>query len=106
MKTTASFADTENRVYDWANKVGIIKHGTIVGQLKKLYEEVDELRDAHISNNKAEIRDALADCMIVLCMISFMTGNDLRQCFFDAANEVTKRKGHMKADGIFYKDVL
>lgn len=104
MKTTASFADTEGRIYDWANKVGIIQHGTIEGQLKKLYEEVDEFRDAHRIGDQAEMRDAIGDIMIVISMISAMTGHDLRQCYFEAANVVTKRKGVMKADGIFYKD--
>jgi NTP pyrophosphatase (non-canonical NTP hydrolase) len=101
---TQSFAQTEFEVTQWANKVGITQHGTVEGQIKKLYEEVDELRDAWVDSNREELRDAIGDCLVVLVMISLLTDNDLRQCFHEAAQIVTKRKGQMKADGIFYKD--
>ena len=101
---TQSFSATEFAVTQWADKVGITKHGKLEGQLKKLYEECDELRDAIRTNNTAEIRDALGDCMIVLTMISLLTDNDLRQCYYEASEVVTKRKGHMTPDGIFVKE--
>jgi hypothetical protein len=42
--------------------------------------------------------------MIVLTMISLLTDNDLRQCYYEAAQIVTKRKGHMTDDGLFVKE--
>jgi NTP pyrophosphatase (non-canonical NTP hydrolase) len=105
MKETASFAMSEFAVTQWADKVGILKYGTVEGQIKKLYEEVDELRDAWIDSNRTELRDALADVMIVLVMISLLTDNDLRQCFHEGAQVVTKRKGKMTPEGIFVKNV-
>lgn len=101
---TQSFAMTEFEVTKWAEKVGILKHGKLEGQIKKLYEECDELRDAIRNNDNAEIRDALGDCMIVLTMISLLTDNDLRQCYYEASQIVTKRKGHMTPEGIFVKE--
>lgn len=105
MKDTASFAMTEFDVTQWADKVGITKHGTVEGQIRKLYEEVDELRDAWLANNNAEVRDALGDILVVLVMVSLLTDNDLRQCFYEAAQVVTKRTGHMTPEGIFVKNV-
>ena len=105
MKETASFAATEFAVTQWADKVGILKYGTVEGQIKKLYEEVDELRDAWIDSNRKELRDAIGDCMIVLEVIGLLTDNDVRQCFFEAAQVVTKRTGHMTPEGIFVKNV-
>lgn len=101
---TQSFAQSEFAVTQWADKVGITKYGTVEGQLKKLYEEVDELRDAYRKANKEELRDAIGDCMVVLVMIGLLTDNDVRQCFFEAANVVTKRKGKMNEEGIFVKE--
>lgn len=105
MKETASFAMTEFSVTQWADKVGITKYGTVEGQLKKLYEEVDELRDAYRKADKQELRDAIGDCMVVLVMIGLLTDNDVRQCFHEAAQIVTKRTGHMTPEGIFVKNV-
>jgi NTP pyrophosphatase (non-canonical NTP hydrolase) len=101
---TQSFAATEFAVTRWADKVGITKHGKLEGQLKKLYEEVDELRDAIVAKDNTEMRDAIGDIMIVLTMISLLTDNDLRQCYYEAGQIVTKRKGHMTDDGIFVKE--
>jgi NTP pyrophosphatase (non-canonical NTP hydrolase) len=98
MKETASFAMTEFKVTQWADKVGITKYGTVEGLLK-------ELRDAYRKADKKEIRDAIGDCMVVLVMIGLLTDNDVRQCFFEAAEIVTKRTGHMTPEGIFVKDV-
>jgi NTP pyrophosphatase (non-canonical NTP hydrolase) len=100
---TQSFAATEFNITRWADKVGITKYGKLEGQLKKLYEEVDELRDAILANDNAEIRDAIGDIMIVLTMVSLLTDNDLRQCYYEASQIVTKRTGHMTPDGIFVK---
>jgi hypothetical protein len=50
------------------------------------------------------MRDAIGDIMIVLTMISLLTDNDLRQCYYEAGQIVTKRKGHMTDDGIFVKE--
>lgn len=103
-KETQSYAMTEFEVTQWADRVGITKYGTVEGQIKKLYEEVDELRDAWVDSNREELRDAIGDVMVVLVMIGLLTDNDLRQCFHEAAQIVTKRKGEMRADGIFYKE--
>ncbi len=103
-KTTASFADTEFRVMQWMDKVGILKHGTVEGQLIKLVEECKELVDAHGANNRDEIEDAIGDIMIVLVAIGALTDLDVRQCFFKAAEIVTKREGEMRSDGVFYKN--
>ena len=104
-KETQSYAMTEFEVTQWADRVGITKYGTVEGQLKKLYEEVDEVRDAIKSGDMAEFRDGIGDVVTVLVMLCLLKDVDLRQCFYEAANVVTKRKGEMKADGIFYKAI-
>jgi NTP pyrophosphatase (non-canonical NTP hydrolase) len=104
MKETQSYAMTEFEVTQWANAVGITKYGTLKGQLAKLREECDELEAAIEANDRAETRDAIGDIQIVMTMIGLLTDNDPRQCFFESAKIVTKRKGVMNEQGIFVKE--
>ena len=104
MKETQSYAMTEFEVTQWATAVGITKYGTLKGQLAKLREECDELEAAIEANDRAETRDAIGDIQIVMTMIGLLTDNDPRQCFFESAKVVTKRKGVMNDQGIFVKE--
>lgn len=99
-----SFASIEFAVMQWMDKVGISKYGTTEGQLKKLVEEVEEVMEAHFKKDKEALADGIGDVMIVLVAIGMLNDLDVRKCFFDAAQIVTKRKGHMTPEGIFVKE--
>lgn len=50
----------------WAYNRGIYQSGDLKTQLVKLNEETGELSRAILKNSKAEISDAIGDCVIVL----------------------------------------
>jgi NTP pyrophosphatase (non-canonical NTP hydrolase) len=100
---TQSFAQTEAAVMDWAQARDIYKHGTALGQAKKTVEEANELLDAVQAGDNKAIRDAIGDVMVTLVNVGVLTDNDVRQCFFEAYQEIKDRKGHLGADGIFHK---
>ena len=56
-----SFAKTEMQVVQWGEARGIIQNGNPVGQMVKLYEEVNELFDALVKGDDDEARDAIGE---------------------------------------------
>lgn len=103
MKETQSFSMTEFQVLRWSEARGILKHGTALGQAKKTLEEAQELVDAIIANDKAEIADAIGDVLVTLVNVAALTDLDVRKCFYDSYKVIEPRRGEMRADGIFYK---
>lgn len=103
--TTKSYSATEFDVMQWAEARGIYKHGTALGQATKTVEEANELLEAVKAGDNAAIRDAIGDVLVTLVNVGAMTDNDVRQCFYEAYQEIKDRRGEMRADGIFYKEV-
>ena len=104
MKETQSFGMTEFQVMQWAQARGIYENGTALGQASKTVEEACELLVAIAKNDRAEIEDAIGDCMVVLTNVAVLTGLDLRQCYYKAFKVIEHRKGQMNANGVFVKD--
>ena len=100
---TQSYAQTEAAVMQWAQARDIYKHGTALGQAKKTVEEANELLEAVQAGDNKLIRDAIGDVLVTLVNVGVLTDNDVRQCFFEAYQEIKDRKGHLGADGIFHK---
>jgi NTP pyrophosphatase (non-canonical NTP hydrolase) len=104
MKETQSFGMTEFQVMQWAAERGIYENGTALGQAKKTLEESGELLAAVAANDRAEIEDAIGDCMVALTNVAVLTDLDMRQCYYKAFKVIEHRKGRMNANGVFVKD--
>ena len=90
-------------ILEWAKDKGILENGTPIAQCEKTYEEVNELRCALDTDNKAEIIDALGDIYVTILIQAEMQGVKLEDCIASAYNIISKRTGKM-IDGQFVKD--
>ena len=73
------------------------------GQLVKLTEEVRELEDAFITDDRAEEVDAVGDIMVVLIGYCMQRDLDITDCLASAYEEIKDRKGKV-IDGMFWKE--
>ena len=73
------------------------------GQLTKLTEEVRELEDAFISDDRAEEIDAVGDILVVLIGYCMQRNLDIQECLASAYEEIKDRKGKV-IDGVFVKE--
>jgi NTP pyrophosphatase (non-canonical NTP hydrolase) len=103
MKETQSFGMTEFAVMQWAQARGIYENGTALGQASKTVEEACELLIAIAKNDKAEIADAIGDCVVTLVNVAALTDLDVRQCFYQAYKTIEPRQGYMDKNGVFVK---
>lgn len=99
MKLTNEFEP----IRDWAEAKGIYTVGNVDRQYIKLQEEAGELAKAILSNNEAEIIDAIGDCTVVLTNIAAMLGYNIEDCVNTVYKVIAARTGAMK-DGTFVKD--
>lgn len=95
---------TEMDVIRWSEARGIIQNSTSEAQLRKAYEEMDELRDAIAARDKDGIIDGLGDVLVCLINVATIEDLDLTKCLFHAYSEIKNRKGYMNSEGIFVKD--
>ena len=101
----ASFAELELQVIRWSEARRIIPNSTPEAQLIKLQEEVNELLDALIANNKKEAIDAIGDCTVVLLNICALMDVNFTDCLAHAYDQIKDRCGTLGKDGIFYKEI-
>lgn len=73
------------------------------GQLEKLQEEVDELKQAYIEVNREEEIDAVGDILVVLIGYCLQRGLDIEECLSVAYNVIKNRTGKV-VNGVFVKD--
>ena len=95
---------TEMDVIRWSEARGIIQNSTSEAQLRKAYEEMDELREAIAFRNKRDIIDGLGDVLVCLINVAAIEDVTLTQCLEAAYQEIKDRKGYMNARGIFVKE--
>ena len=95
---------TEMDVIRWSEDRGIIQNSTSEAQLRKAYEEMDELREAITTRNKDGIIDGLGDVLVCLINVAAIEYLDLTQCLQSAYQEIKDRKGYLGKDGIFVKE--
>ena len=72
-------------------------------QYQKTVEEVEELDDAIVMENRSEARDAIGDIIVTLVLQAQMWGLTITECLDAAWDEIKDRKGKM-VDGIFVKE--
>lgn len=92
-----------NLILEWGYNKKIIQANNPIAQCNKTFEEVNELKDAIESNNKEEIKDAIADSIITLMLQAEIQGLSLEDCLESAYNIISKRTGKI-VDGQFIKD--
>ena len=91
--------------------------GTLLGQLSKTQEELNETRDAavwldaartyHNDHDEAmacvELEDGIGDCAVTLILAAEMAGLRFEDCLQAAYDEIKGRTGKMEG-GVFVKD--
>jgi NTP pyrophosphatase (non-canonical NTP hydrolase) len=76
---------------------------TVVSQLLKLLEEVEEIQQAIETNDIEELADGIGDSTVVLILLAERAGLKYEDCLQGAYDIISKRTGKM-VDGTFVKD--
>jgi len=93
----------KERILEWAEPKGLLNPEFAPKQFMKLVEEVGELSNAMLKDNKAGIIDSLGDISVVLIILAEQLGFDLDTCLECAYNEIKDRKGQT-LNGTFIKE--
>jgi NTP pyrophosphatase (non-canonical NTP hydrolase) len=72
-------------------------------QLVKLVEEIGELADGLLKENKEKIIDSIGDAYVVLTILAMQLGLTIEECISSAYNEIKDRRGKV-IDGVFVKE--
>ena len=97
-------SDWKERIKQWAADRNLIEGSTPWKQYDKLNEECEELARALRSIDMREIKDAIGDIQVVLCVMCHQLGIDIDECREIAWEQIKDRKGRM-VDGVFVKEV-
>lgn len=93
----------ETAVIKWAEDRGIFEKATPASQWEKTHEEVLELIEGIVKNDRREIEDAIGDTVVTLIIQARMHGLSLGQCLATAYDQIKNRTGKM-INGVFVKD--
>lgn len=98
--------DWKERIRQWAisGDRNLIEGSTPLKQMDKLNEECGELYEGLLDNNIDDIKDAIGDMQVVLCVMCHQLGIDIDECREIAYEQIKDRKGKM-VDGVFVKEV-
>ena len=99
-----SYLDLEMKIVQWGEARGIVKHSTPLAQWDKTLEEVIELRDAIIMDDREAMIDAYGDILVTLILGCATTDLDLVSCLNHAYIQIKDRKGTLLPNGIFVKE--
>jgi NTP pyrophosphatase (non-canonical NTP hydrolase) len=91
------------KVIQWAEKRGIVQNSTPWAQAQKTQEELHELFEAILKNDREALADAYGDILVTLIVGCACADLDLVECFKGAYEEIKNRKGYLNADGVFVK---
>ena len=100
-----SFADIENKIEMWGYDRGIIQNGKPMGQAIKTGSEFIELLDAINLNDRDAIIDAIGDVGVTLLMQCAIQKISFTECLEAAFEQIKDRKGFLRPDGVFVKEV-
>ena len=101
-----SFAEIELDVIRWSEARQIIPNSTPLAQAKKAKEEVQELYDALVLNDREAAIDGVGDTMVCLINVCALMDVSLTDCLEAAYNEIKDRKGFLGKDGIYVKQAV
>lgn len=92
-----------DKILNWAFQRNLLKPENAPKQFIKLSEEVGELANAILKQNKEEQKDAIGDIQVVLIILSQQLGLDYKECLKSAYEEIKNRKGKT-INGTFIKE--
>ncbi len=103
----------EIEIQDWAERVGLLEHGTVRAQLGKLKEEVEELEVEIEKYGMSEVEQGfdstpveleMGDVFVSLVILAELRGLSLENCVKKTLRKIQKREktGQMK-NGAFVK---
>ena len=95
--------DWKERIKQWAADRNLIEGSTPLRQMDKLDEEFLELLFALQGKHTDDIKDAIGDIQVVLCVMCCQLGIDIDECREIAYEQIKDRKGQM-VDGVFVKE--
>lgn len=98
-----SHLERKDLILGWAEQKQLLKPENAIMQLAKLTEEVGELANAIIKNNKKGKKDALGDIRVVITILANQLGEDIDDCEEFAWQEIKNRTGKT-VNGSFIKD--
>ena len=99
-----SYAELELPVIRWGEARKIVQHSTGLAQWRKTLEEVIELRDALLLDDRDAKIDAYGDILVTLIMGCACEDLNLTSCLEHAYEQIKDRKGHLNKYGIFVKE--
>ena len=97
------YFELECAIEVWAEEKGILAQATPIKQAMKTQEELTELCNAILNDDKQEIKDAIGDIVVTLIIQAKMQGLTIEECLNTAYNVISKRTGQM-INGQFIKD--
>lgn len=123
----STYRDIEMKVIQWGEARRIVQNSNNLAQSHKSLEEVGELIEAaaeiqllkrlhpfmadeaawicEMHDAKQKYRDAIGDVAVTLIMGCATADIDLVDCLRLAYEEIKDRKGHLRDDGVFVKEV-
>ena len=101
-----SYAEVEMKVIQWSEARQIIPNSTPLAQAKKAKEEVQELYDALVLNDREAAIDGVGDTMVCLINVCALMDVSLTDCLEAAYTEIKDRKGFLGKDGIYVKQAV
>lgn len=93
----------KKEILAWAEPKGLLNPDFAPKQFMKLAEEVGELSNAILKNDKAEQMDAIGDCVVVLTILAHQLELDIDFCT-ESAYQVIKNRTGVLSNGTFIKD--
>jgi NTP pyrophosphatase (non-canonical NTP hydrolase) len=97
------YFELECAIEVWAEEKGILAQATPIKQAMKTQEELTELCNAILNDDKEEIKDAIGDIVVTLIIQAKMQGLTIEECLNTAYDVISKRTGQM-VNGQFIKD--
>ena len=97
------YFELECAIEAWAEEKGILAKATPIKQAMKTQEELTELCNAIIDDDKEEIKDAIGDIIVTLIIQAKMQSMTIEECLNAAYDVISKRTGKM-VNGQFVKD--
>lgn len=104
VRNMTEFTHLVDNIFMWGKQRGItVENGaTGLSQIKKLQEELDELREGLETREVPAIQDAIGDMFVVLQQIARLEGIPMYYCLAAAWDDIKDRQGQMRF-GIFFK---
>jgi len=95
----------EQKIIEWAKDKNLINPENAKTQLLKSFEEMGELAEGILKDDKDLIIDAIGDVMVTLIILARIKGINLDTCLHYAWHEIKNRKGKT-VNGTFIKDII